>query len=211
MTQDSEKEAFQADGEQAPTTDPQIKTALQELIRFGYIDESRKSQIFSYAVLHEAQLDQFLEPLDLALRLDTHRGLALLVIRSQPQEENSDGWSHPLVKRHRLTLEQSLVMALLREAFLIHEQERGVGQEPARLAVDDLLPKFLTFLPDAMSDNLNESRLSSVLDQLKAHGIVSEVDRNNEFFIRPLIVHLANAESLALLLQHFESLAKGSE
>ena len=40
----------------------------------------------------------------------------------------------------------------------------------------------------------------SLLDQLKTHGIVSEVDKKHEVVIRPLIAHLANPDSLAALL-----------
>ena len=192
--------------ETLPGTDPEIKSTLQQLIKDGYLEEARKPVLFRGAVVHQAALDRALEPLDFKLRLDTHRGLALLVL--PPDEESADEWSHPLVRRQRLTLEQSLVVALLREAFLLHEQERGVGQSPANVDVEDLLPKFLTYFPDSGSDNRNQSRLGSILDQLKAHGIVSEINKNNEITIRPLIVHLANADSLSKLLEVYQSNAE---
>ncbi len=109
-------------------------------------------------------------------------------------------WSHPLVRRQRLTLEQSLLVAILRQAFVMHEQEAGIGGSPARIAVEDLLPQFLTYFEDSGSDAKNESRLSNLLDQLKTCGIVSEVDVNGEVIIRPLIAHLANPQSLQALL-----------
>lgn len=190
-----------------PGTDPEVKATLQELIKYGYLEESRKPALFRHAVTHEASLTRSLEPLDLALRLDTHRGLALLIIRppDEAEEKPADDWAHPLVRRQRLTLEQSLLLALLRETFLVHEQDRGVGQAPCKVVLEDLLPKFLTYLPDSGSDNRNFARLTSILDQLKGHGIVSEVDKNNELTIRPLIVHLANADSLTALLETFQS------
>jgi hypothetical protein len=40
-----------------------------------------------------------------------------------------------------------------------------------------------------------------LLEQLKTHGVVSEVDKKQEVTIRPLIAHLANPESLAALLR----------
>lgn len=191
-------------------TDPSLKAALQELIKFGYLEETRKPALFRTVIVREGTVNQALEPLDFALRLDTHRGIAVLVLRLGGEAEINDEWKHPMVRRQRLTLEQSILVALLREAFLLHEQERGVGQSIAKLAVDDLLPKFLTYFPDSGSDSRNYSRLASILDQLKAHGIVSEIDKNDEVTIRPLIVHLANADSLEALLQTYKSHAETS-
>jgi hypothetical protein len=191
-----------------PATDSEVKACLQELIKYGYLEEARKPALFKTAVVREVDLIRALEPLDLSLRLDTHRGLALLVIIESEEEEPGEAWSHPLVRRQRLTLEQSLLVAILREAFLLHEQERGVGQAVAKLAIEDLMPKFLTYLADSGSDTRNQSRLTSILDQLKTHGIVSEVDKNDEVTIRPLIVHLANAESLAELLKSYQAQAE---
>lgn len=186
-------------------TNREVKAALQELMRLGYLEEGRKPILFKSAVLHEAALNGALEPLDLKLMIDTHRGIALLILLPGEDAGRDDDWSHPLVRRQRLTLEQSLLVALLREAFLLHEQERGVGQAVAKLAVEDLLPKFLTFFPDSGSDNRNQSRLASLINQLKTHGIVSEIDKNNEITIQPLIVHMANADSLGELLQTFQT------
>jgi hypothetical protein len=197
------EESQEAAHEQAGT-DPAVKVALQELVKFGYLEEARKPKIYRHAVVHQAALLTALEPLDLSLRLDTHRGLALLVLLPRDEEDAGEAWSHPLVRRQRLTLEQSLLVAILREVFLVHEQERGVGQAEARVALEDLLPKFLTYLPDSGSDQRNEGRLASLLDQLKAHGIVSEIDKNEEVTIRPLIVHLADAESLGELLKVYQ-------
>jgi hypothetical protein len=111
-----------------------------------------------------------------------------------------EGWAHPLVRRQRLTLEQSLLIALLRQAFVMHEQESGVGQSAATIAVDELLPQFMAYAGDSGSDAKNESRLLNLLDQLKIHGIASEVDKKHEVVIRPLIAHVANPDSLAALL-----------
>lgn len=194
--------------EEKPGTDPAVKATLQELVKYGYLEETRKPALFKNAILHQGSLLSALEPLDLSLRLDTHRGLALLILAENEELTTDEGWSHPLVRRQRLTLEQSLLIAFLRESFLLHEQERGVGQAVAKIALEDLLPKFLTYLPDSGSDNRNQSRLSSLLDQLKSHGIVSEIDKNDEVTIRPLIVHLANADSLTQLLKSYQSLTE---
>ncbi len=190
------------DADAAPSTLAEVKKAIQELLKHGYLEAAQKRELFHRAIIHEREIAVALEPLDLALRLDTHRGVAYLVVAPSAagDTDTDDAWMHPLVRRQRLTLEQSLLVALLRQAFVIHEQESGVGQRAAKVAVDDLLPQCITYFGDSGSDAKNETRLLNLLEQLKPHGIVSEVDKQHEITIRPLIAHLANPESLAALL-----------
>lgn len=180
-----------------------VKEVTQELLKYGYIEETAKPVLFQRAILRQREIQLALVALDLSIRLDTHRGVAFLVVAEAAFASSDDGqsWSHPLVRRQRFTLEQSLLVALLRQAFMIHEQESGIGQSAAKIAVDDLLPQFLTYFDDTGSDARNESHLLTLLDQLKTHGIVSEVDGHHEVTIRPIIAHLANAESLSALLR----------
>lgn len=182
------------------STSLEVREAVQELLRSGYVEEERKPVLFRRAVTFEAEVARVLEPLDLVVRLDTHRGVAFLAVAKEHGAEGGE-WSHPLVRRQRLTLEQSLLVAILRQAFIMHEQESGVGQSAAKVALDDLLPQFLTYFEDSGSDARNESRLCHLLDQLKTYGILSEIDKNQEVMIRPMIAHLANPESLGALLQ----------
>lgn len=209
----SEQDAIPAEpGEESAVTDPSIKAALQELLKFGFLEEARKPALFRTSIVSETALNHALEPFDLSLKLDTHRGISFLVVADSVREEKDGGeeWSHPLVRRQRLTLEQSLLVALLRQAFLLHEQEAGVGHSVAKISLDDLMPQFQVFMLDSGSDSRNESRLSSLLDHLKGHGIISEIDKNNEVIIRPLIAHLANADSLSSLLQAFQQQANSN-
>lgn len=188
------------DDDGAPATRSEVKEAVQELLRFGFVEETQKPTTFRRAVTYEGAVNAALEPLDLALRLDTHRGIAFLAVARDSNVSDEEDWAHPLVRRQRLTLEQSLLIAILRQVFILHEQESGVGQSAAKIAVEELLPQFLTYFEDSGSDGKNESRLLSLLDQLKTYGVVSEVDKNHEVTIRPLIAHLANPESLAALV-----------
>ena len=192
-----------AEAEDGPIrTSAEVKEVTQELLKHGYVEEGPGSNLFRSAMTHEGEVSAALEPLDLVLRLDSHRGVAFVAVAQGAREYpgSDEGWAHPLVRRQRLTLEQSLLIALLRQAFVIHEQESGVGQDAATIAVDELLPQFMAYAGDSGSDAKNESRLLSLLDQLKTHGIVSEVDKKHEVVIRPLIAHLANPDSLAALL-----------
>jgi hypothetical protein len=188
-----------------PGTPADLKLALQELLRYGYLEEANRSDMFRRIIVHAAAMELALEPLGLSLRIDSHRGVAFIVLGPNPTNtvENSEEeeWSHPLVRKQRLTLEQSLLLAILRQQFAMHEQEYGVGQAVAKIAVDELLPTFMTYVGDSGSDAKNENRLLQLLEQLKTHGVVSEVDKKQEVTIRPLIAHLANPESLAALLR----------
>ena len=184
-----------------------VKEATQELLKFGFIEESRKSSLFQKAMIHRKAVLTALEPLDLTFQIDSYRGIAFLKVgKSTLSDSGEKGqeWSHPLVRRHRLTLEQSLVIAILRQMFMAVEQEVGVGEGAIKIAVDDLLPQFLTYFEDSGSDAKNESRLLNILDQLKTHGIVSEVDKNQELIIRPLIAHVADPASLNSLLNSLQ-------
>lgn len=199
---------FSTSVENVAQTSPQIKAVVQELLKHGYIEEANRQELFRRILVEQQSIGQALEPLDLAIRIDSYRGVAFVATAPKPSEMNgqsevepdADGWSHPLVRKQRLTLEQSLLIAILRQAFVMHEQESGVGQSPAKISVDELLPNFLTYFGESGSDSKDENRLLQLLDQLKAHGIVSEVDKKHEVTIRPLIAHLASPESLTGLL-----------
>ena len=197
-----------ATSEDNASTPADVKEVTQELLRFGHIEGSLKAALFQQAMIHSAAVSAALEPLDLTLHLDEHRGVAFLKVKTNDDDEQGQEWSHPLVRRQRLTLEQSLLVAILRQSFIAHEQEAGVGESAARVAVEDLLPQFLTYFEDSGSDAKNESRLLNILDQLKTHGIISEVDKRHEVTIRPLIAHLADPASLNSLLQALQDQAE---
>lgn len=187
-------------------TSPQVREVAKELTRYGLIEAKRKPNL--YRVLHNQQLAlaEILEPLDLDLAIDDVRGIAFVTVRADDsqcsiEEENDpEDWSHPLVRRQRLTLEQSLLIAILRQHFVAHEQEAGVGADDARVAVDDLIPEFQIYLGDPGSEAKERSRMLTLLDQLKGHGLVSELDANERVTIRPIIAHLASPENLQHLL-----------
>ena len=83
----------------------------------------------------------------------------------------------------------------------------------AQVHLDDLLPHVQLYLGDLGSDAREQKRLRNLLDNLKSHGLVSDVDEKDQFTIRPIITHLADPQSLQNLLLHFRQLAsqaKGS-
>jgi hypothetical protein len=192
-------------------TPRQIKDATLELLKYGLLESSSKPNLYRTAVIHSADVIRILEPLDLSMRIDEVRGLVYILVAQSQTEPTDDEWSHPLVRRQRLNLEQSLLIAILRQQFVAHEQEAGLGATDALVDLDDILPQLQTYLGSLGSDALEQKRLRNLLEQLKGYGLVSEVDRNDQFSIRPIIAHLANPENLTSLLHAFRGQSESTD
>ena len=205
-------------------TPPAIKVAVQELLRNGAVEADERPKVYELLRQRPREIAQALEPLDLQCRLDEVRGLAYLSVgrnyagdesAAAPPEGISEaaaraadtGWTHPLVRRQRLTLEQSLLFALLRQHYLTHEQQAGIGGGVARVGLAELGAELATHLGESGSDQKDDKRLRQLLAGLKEHGVVDEVQDNGQVPIRPLIAHVANPESLLALLRQMEGLA----
>ena len=188
-----------------PITPVALRRAVQELLKNGVLEQAAKPHLFRQIASDTARVNAQLEPLDLQVRVDDVRGLAFVAIPPdyQPGGDGSDGsddeWTHPLVRRLRLTLEQSLLLAILRREFLQREQEGGLGV-PVRLAIDGLLPQLDIYLGSTGSDMQERKRLATLLESLRGHGVVSEVDAQESITLRPMMVHLANPQNLQALL-----------
>jgi len=199
---DGEKDTTQAgDGHYTPLG---IKKATQELMKFGLLEMKRKPKLYQTALSNQPDINAILAPLDLMLKIDDIRGLAFLIVANDAFSDTEEGeWSHPLIRRQRLTLEQTLLIAILRQQYVVYEQEAGIGAGGALIDVDDLKPQLFTYLGESGSEARDRTRLVRLLEQLHAYGIVSEINDKAQITIRPIITHLANPESLQLLLQHF--------
>ena len=191
-----------------PITPVPLRRAVQELLKNGVLEQAAKPHLFRQIASDTARVNAQLEPLDLQVRVDDVRGLAFVAIAAgyQPDAEEDDEWTHPLVRRLRLTLEQSLLLAILRREFLQREQEGGLGV-PVRMALDSLLPQLDIYLGSTGSDMQERKRMATLLESLRGHGVVSEVDAQESITLRPMIVHLANPQNLQALLQHLRELA----
>ncbi len=183
-------------------TERRLREAFQELLRFGLLEESQKPNHYRTATRELTELNVILEPLDLIAGVDDVRGLIYLkVLKVDVTDELEDEWSHPLVRKQRLTLEQSLLVAILRQYFIAYEQEAGTGASQAMVAVDELIPQMQVYLGEQGSEARERTRMLNLLDQLKDHGLVSAPDKNERVTIRPIIAHLANPENLQTLLK----------
>ncbi len=188
-------------------TSTTVKTAVQELLKYGLLNAEKKPNLYRTTLTHTSAINQILEPLDLHVRLDEVRGLAFLVVAPQVFSNDEDEWTHPLVRRQRLTLEQSLLLALLRQQYIVFEQESGTDGGTPKVALDDLLPSLNLFLGETGSETRDQKRLRNLLERLKEHGVVSEINDKDEVTIRPIIVHLANPDTLVALLEHYRRLS----
>ncbi len=207
VTEGTTQDTVETSGTYTPR---QIKEATLELLKFGLIEEGRKPHVYRTTVTHHQAIARILEPLDLAMRVDDIRAIAYVVVAAQVFESDEDEWSHPLVRRQRLSLEQSLLIAILRQHFIVHEQEAGVGTSEARVSLDDLLPRLRDYLGDPGSDSQEDKRLRNLLEQLKVHGVVSEIDTSDQVTIRPIIAHLANPQNLQNLLHAYRAEASNT-
>ncbi|CUA94824.1 Domain of unknown function (DUF4194) [Comamonas thiooxydans] len=190
------------------------RKALQFLLANGWLEETSKPTLFRLIAAQSAQLDRMLEPLDLRVQVDDVRGLAFLAVvadyeNDDVDESEQDDWTHPLMRRQRLNLEQSLLLAILRREFLQREQESGTGVA-VRITVESLLPQLETYLGATGSDMQERRRLNQLLDTLRNHGMVSEADAQDCITIRPMIVHLLNPENLQALLLKLREVADGA-
>lgn len=185
-----------------------VKSLVQEMLRSGFIESAAETAKFNAVIRHRRDINSILEPLDLRLDIDELRGLAVLCVVECTATTTDEAWSHPLVRRQRLTLEQSLLIAILRQFHVVQEMESGIGVREVRVSLDELLSQLQVFIPDTGSDTKNKGRLITLLEQIKPHGIVTDPDSRGEVVIRPLITRLANPETLTALLQHFRALAQ---
>jgi len=187
-----------------------VREAVQELLKYGLLEQSHKPNLYRSALFNVEEVNRILEPLDLAMGLDEVRGLVFVIVR-QDEAAEQDDWSHPLVRRQRLNLEQSLLIAILRQHFIAFEQESGTGAIQALVAVDELIPQLQLYMGELGSEAKERNRIIMLLDQLKGHGLVSAPDTHDRVIIRPIITHLANPENLqalvAWLREHVEGTA----
>ncbi len=123
-----------------------------------------------------------------------------------PQGDDEDDWTHPLIRKQRLTLEQSLLLAILRQIYIDGEQQQGVGSDNIIAELDDLQSQLQIYTGSSGSDSTDDRRIRTLLEQLANHGVVSKLDNNDEVRIRPLIAHIANPTSLSRLLKHIQEL-----
>lgn len=180
-------------------TSQRVREAVQEMLKYGLLEESHKPNLYRSALSNIEAVDRALEPLDLAMGVDEVRGLVFVTVR-QGEAAEQDDWSHPLVRRQRLNLEQSLLIAILRQHFIAYEQESGTGASQALVAVDELIPQVQVYLGELGSEAKERNRIITLLDQLKGHGLVSALDAHDRVIIRPIITHLANPENLQALV-----------
>ena len=176
-----------------------LKTITQELLKNGLIESSSKPDLYQRLLSEKNTLSQIFEPLDLHISHDDIRGIAYLTVLKN--DDDSDSWSHPLVRKKPLTLEQSLVVAILRQYYITYELDHGQGAANISIGLEELLALVNTYYGNNGSESADQKRLTETMNKLKEQGIVSAINKYDQITIRPIIVHIANHENLTLLLK----------
>lgn len=203
---DQEQDAAQPDSDFFTALDDELRTTrrvrevVQQLYKNGDIEEAEDSGLYRAAVANADLVERILEPFDLGIQLDELRGVVFIKVRQEPGD-TSDGWTHPLVRRHCFTLEQTLLIALLRQHLIAFEMESGVGAGLAQMTVDEVVTQLHAYLGEPGSDLKDRSRAMNLLEQLKNHHLVTTIDSSDRFTIRPLIAHVANPDNLSALIR----------
>jgi hypothetical protein len=191
------------DNEYQPTQE--VKQAAQQIMKYGVVEMANKEKLYQFCIREHLAINQILSLLNLNMKIDDVRGLVYLVILTTHDDLNNfddqdDMWKHPLIRKQRMNLEQSLLVAILRQHFVAHELDAGIGDQKASVHLDELLPQLNQFLGDKGSDVQNLKRVRNLLEQLRGYGLVSEIDSYEKLIIRPLIAHVANPENLKALV-----------
>ena len=209
---DKEKEIEDTNQSPVGHISKKTKIVLQELFRRGLIEASKNINYYQTALEKRQVINQCLAPLDLQLQIDEMRGLAFLVTHRELELDQDDGneWSHPLVRRNRFTLEQSMLVAILRQHYVVYEQEAGISSE-VTVDTEEIASQLKLYLGDIGSDDANDKRLLKLLEHLKEHRIVSNINERERITIRPIITHLANPETLKNLLSYFKKAVKDGD
>jgi len=206
----------------------EAKQATQQLMKYGVVEMANKAKLYQLCIREHIAINQILSLLDLNMKIDDVRGLVYLsLLVSDPFKDNDpideqppvivannnldDLWKHPLIRKQRMNLEQSLLVAILRQHFVAHELDAGIGDQKSYVHLDELLPQLNQFLGDKGSDVQDLKRLRNLLEQLRGYGLVSEIDSHEKLVIRPLIAHVANPENLKALIAALKTHRKLTE
>src|SRR5574344_900707 len=73
---------------QTRATPANLRRAIQELLKYGWLEQQSKHQLFRHLATELARANALLEPLDLEVRMDDTRGLAYVAIPSDFQGED---------------------------------------------------------------------------------------------------------------------------
>lgn len=191
-----------------------VKQALQEILKFGHLNQAQKPVLYQALVNNVTAVNEYLSVIDFCLQVDGVRGLAFLMVYQNPEFMNDvastpDDWAHPLVRRQRLTLQQSLILAILRQRFMELEQQYGIGYADTFMPLDELNKQFFIYHKSSGSESQDNERVTILVRQLAEHGLVA-IDQN-QLLISPLIVHLLNPENLIELLKQYQSVSESAK
>ncbi|WP_223550252.1 DUF4194 domain-containing protein [Pseudomonas sp. A-B-19] len=177
-----------------------IREVVQELFKHGFIEEADYERLYRAALANAELVDQIFEPFDLNVQFDEIRGLVFIRVL-HASDVIVEGWTHPLIRHHAFSLEQTLLIAVLRQYLIECEMENGIGATIPQMTVDDVITHLRAYLGEHGADFKDRKRAVRLLLQLRNHHLISMNEHSDRFTIRPLIAHVANPENLTALLQ----------
>lgn len=177
-----------------------IREVVQELFKHGFIEEADYGRLYRVALANTELIDQIFEPFDLNVQFDEVRGLVFVRVLHEPGVI-VEGWTHPLIRHYPFTLEQTLLIAVLRQYLIECEMENGIGSTIPQMTVDDVITHLRAYLGENGADFKDRKRAVRLLLHLRKHHLISMNEHSDRFTIRPLIAHVANPENLTALLQ----------
>lgn len=181
------------------------REALQRLISSGVIYESRHSELYQALLANKSQIRSTLRELGLRMTVDDSFGLIILRLPVSDDIEEDEG-AHPLVRRRRLTLLDSLVALVLRDHYMTRE---NVGDRTVVIDVEQLEDALRAFLPIFGSETILRKRITGAIKRFKDYNILASLPgSDNEFEVTPVIRIVVNADMLQGLRAEFEALAR---
>lgn len=181
-------------------TPRRIREVVQELFKHGFIEEAYYERLYQTALGNAELVSQIVEPFDLKIEFDEIRGLVFIRVLHEAAEV-AEGWTHPLILHKSFNLEETLLVAVLRQYLIECEMENGVGTAIPQMTVDDVIVQLRAYLGERGADFKDKKRAMGLLKKLRSRHLISMNEHSDRFTIRPLIAHVANPESLTALLQ----------
>ena len=187
-------------GAELPTP---VRQALSLLVTKGVLLRDEKPELFAALRLHEDEANHFFAHIFMQLSINPSAGLAII------QPEDTEIEHNPLVRRRSLPLYESIVLVQLRKFY--QEQVLG-GAQQISIEIEQIEQLIHPFLPLAISETWDRSKLKGAIKRLSEHRILRTVrNREDTYAITPVIQHVVKGDMLAEFVAKYRELAENKE
>ncbi len=188
----------------SPTHDrgaPELSVAAVALMK-GSVHRDTQEAVWNAVVALQPQLRDHMAVLGLGVIVDEAEGYAYL--RSKP--EDPDAPLPRLIPRHRLSMPQSLLIALLRKALAEFDATEGVG----KLVVtrERIVAELRTFLADSTNEARIVDQIDGTIRRIVDLGYLRPIPGSNqEWEVRRILKAFVDAQWLAEFDQRLKEYA----